>query len=84
MIKIKSKKSKHTSRTFRIGNIRCLYVRKIVVRSCQSCFVRLYRSENIFRVNLVSNHLSFSVDKYAKRCYILVTGFAVHVLKLFP
>ena len=27
--KIKSKQSKHTSLTFRIGNLRCLYVRKI-------------------------------------------------------
>ena len=32
VIKIKSKQSKHTSRTFRIGNIRCLYVRKIQIR----------------------------------------------------
>ena len=31
-IKIKSKQSKHTSRKFRTGNIRCLYVRKIQIR----------------------------------------------------
>ena len=29
VIKMKSKQSKYTSRTFRTGNIRCLYVRKI-------------------------------------------------------
>ena len=29
VIKSKSKQSKHKSRTFRIGNIKCLYVRKI-------------------------------------------------------
>ena len=29
VIKIKSKQSKHTSSTFRTGNIRCVYVRKI-------------------------------------------------------
>ena len=32
MITIKSKQSKHTSRTFRIRNIRYLYVQKIKIR----------------------------------------------------